>query len=97
MNNASIINEIVRLLETADYDDYDRILESNGFEIISDDINESISPYSTDVEWESTIIVKKDSETYSIILEGTAIAEISYERWTETYGYTITDYKVYEK
>ena len=92
MDNISIISNI---LEYSSFDDIIMDLETKGFNVPHEiDTEDEIESYSTTVNWYANFNVSKDNKIYKIYLTGSAIAEISYERWTETYGYEITDYNV---
>jgi len=47
---------------------------------------------SSSVSWNSSFTFTFKNKKYSLYVSGTAIAEISYERWCTTYGYNIDDW-----
>ena len=95
MNEKSIITDLETIMEYASYEDVENLLEIQGYKVISPlETDEEIGSFSTDVDWDGKIIVEKDYKQFNIILSGTAIGEISYDRWVDSYGYDIDDFNV---
>jgi len=44
------------------------------------------------VTWNDRYLFNYKNKKYSLYVSGTAIAEISYERWVDTFGYNLTDW-----
>ena len=95
MNVTDMITEIVATIEYASYSDVENDIETKGYKIISElDPEESIGSFSTDVDWDGNMIVEKDSKQFNIYFSGTAIGDISYDRWVDSYGHDICDFEV---
>ena len=91
------IDKIEEILENCSFETIENDFRKNGFECVEEiETEDEIEGFSTTVDWSSSFEVSKDSEKFLIYVSGKAIAEISYERWTETYGYYI-DYHSVEK
>jgi hypothetical protein len=95
-NVTNVINlekELTAILDNVIYDYIEEDLKGNGWEITKD-INpeESIESFSSNVDWGCFFEVKKEDTIFSVYLSGRAIADISYERWVDTYGYEIEDF-----
>jgi hypothetical protein len=58
------------------------------------EIDEDIIEFSDKVEWESKICIETPNFICEVYIEGTATAEISYERWVDTYNYWLNDYSI---
>ena len=48
------------------------------------------------VSWDRYLKIQYKDKKYIISMYGTALAEISYERWTETFGYYLSDFSIDE-
>jgi len=90
--NVTTINKII---ENYDYDYNICIskLESLG-KLKEINHDESIIEFSIDVEWESNYELEIDGDTFEIHFDGVATAEISYDRWVNSFNHEITDWKV---
>jgi len=86
--------ELEDILENTTYEDIESDLRKNGWFCPDIETDEGIEDHSTKVEWCSRFEVSKYQTTFYVLLEGSAIAEISYERWTETYGYVLEDFDI---
>jgi len=76
------------------YEDLEKDLRENDWKTNDLDTEDELESYSTSVNWDGSIEVSKNNEKYKVNLSGSAIAEISYDRWTDTYGYVITDFSI---
>lgn len=85
---------IENILEIITEEDIEETFKKEGFIIEEIDSDEELESYSTNVNWNTIYYVEKDGKAFNVIVSGTAIAEISYERWTETFGYSVTSYNV---
>lgn len=55
------------------------------------DGEEDIGSFSTDVTWYRSLEVTFNDKRYRVYMSGTAIAEISYDRWCSSFGYSIDE------
>jgi hypothetical protein len=95
MESATILKEAYDVLENTYYERIEKDFKEAGFKCPGEiDTNDDITEYSTDVYWDSNFIVEKNGVSIDINVSGSAIAEISYGRWTETFGYGIEDFNV---
>ena len=58
------------------------------------DIEEDMRDFSNKVDWETKMYIESDSFLCEVYVEGTATAEISYERWVDTYNYWMNEYNI---
>lgn len=95
--NENIIKDVI-FNNSNDYDSipefYDEFTKL-GFIYESIDLDQEIQSHSTDVNWYNRFKVIKDNQEYYVSINGTAIADISYERWVGTYGFVIDDESFY--
>jgi len=93
-----MIEELENILEYTDFEDVEKDLKAAGYENVPDEIEteDDCGDYSTDVTWECNFVISKNDKEFKIYLTGTAIAEISYERWVDTFGYVIDDFNIEE-
>jgi len=94
MMKDKILKEAYEVLEDTSYEDIEKDFIKDGFILSITEIepNEEIQEYSTNVDWDSSFEVTKNDVTIKIFVSGTGIAEISYDRWTETFGHDIEDF-----
>lgn len=82
-------NKILNIINNTNENQFCEEFTKNGFkfEIIAEDSEH----FGYNVSWYNMFKVKKDNKEYSIYISGEAIAEISYDRWVDTYGYTFNE------
>ena len=88
------MEELDILLENTSYETLEDDLTKAGFSYSEISSDEELESFSTTVNWDRTCNIKKDNESFIVYLSGTAIAEISYERWTETFGHNIDYFSI---
>lgn len=86
----SIINSF-----NIDTEELSEILKTNGFTDIKE-IEGAEDRECDSVSWDNSYLFDFDSKKYSLYTSGTAIAEVSYERWVDTFGYTLDYWSVSE-
>lgn len=77
--------------DNTDWDEtpcFSEIFEKEGWKYTFIDSDEEGSSFSDEVTWNLTFNVEKNEEEYSIYISGSAIAEISYDRWVDSYGFS---------
>jgi hypothetical protein len=74
--------------------DFENKLVELGYVVSKAYFDYSIESYSTNVNWEFSAEFEKDSEIFNMFLYGEAMADISYDRWVDTFGYTMTSYNM---
>lgn len=76
--------------------EYEELLSNIGFKITDSYDDENKEDSSTDIfrNWYLSMSVEKDEKKYSILIEGSALAEYSYGKWVDNSCYTIDNVTV---
>ena len=82
-------DNILNIINNVSEKEFEEEFLKNGFEfeIIDSDENRE----DEEVFWNILFNVKKDNKEFSINISGTAIAEISYEKWVNSYFYSFEE------
>jgi len=92
-----MVDEVQRIIDSICIDeDIPEAFTSKGFDYKELDTGEDNDSFSTNVNWNLSLEVQKDSKKFKVYLSGTASANISYDRWTTTDCYVI-DYSDIEE
>ena len=86
-----MINKTMESIDIDEEDVGEKLKDIKGISNIKEsDVNEERD--CDKVSWDSSVSFTYKNKDYILYLSGTAIAEISYERWTETFGYVLDDW-----
>jgi len=90
------IREII-CLDITDWDeipDFTETFQNKGFKVNEGYLDEDRIEFSTDISWYKQFSLVKDNISYSVYLNGSAIAEISYDRWVDSFAYNIEEIEI---
>jgi len=90
--------DIEKIIDDVDLDEAElnMVFTKAGYKYNPIDSDEDKTDHSTNVNWWETFTVEKDNQFCTVSISGTAIANISYDRWTDSDCYQVTDINVSE-